>query len=128
MLHGEPMDRKRILIPPERIRRLNDRPERSRADYVLYWVQMYQRAEQNWALTAAIEEANRLALPLVVYQGLGHTYPQANDRLHRFILEGSRTCRSGSRAAASATTSICADARRTRMTFCTAWRSALPWW
>ena len=82
------MDRDRIRIPPERIRRLNDRPERSRADYVLYWVQMYHRAEQNWALTAAIEEANRLALPVVAYQGLGHTYPQANDRLHRFILEG----------------------------------------
>ena len=88
MLHGEPMDSARIRIPPERIRRLNDRPERSRADYVLYWVQMYHRAEQNWALTAAIEEANRLALPVVAYQGLGHTYPQANDRLHRFILEG----------------------------------------
>jgi deoxyribodipyrimidine photo-lyase len=49
---------------------------------------MYHRAEQNWALTAAIETANRLRLPLVVYHGLGHTYPHANDRIHRFILEG----------------------------------------
>jgi len=75
-------------IPPERIRHLNDRPERAGADFVLYWIQMYQRAEQNWALTAAIEAANRLALPLVVYHGLGCTYPHANDRMHRFILEG----------------------------------------
>jgi deoxyribodipyrimidine photo-lyase len=49
---------------------------------------MYHRAEQNWALTAAIEAANRLSVPLVVYHGLGCTYPHANDRIHRFILEG----------------------------------------
>lgn len=77
-----------LRIPPERIRRLNDRPERAGAAYVLYWIQVYHRAEQNWALTAAIEAANRLGLPLVVYHGLGCTYPHASDRLHRFILEG----------------------------------------
>lgn len=75
-------------VAPERVRRLNDRPERSGSDFVLYWIQMYHRAEQNWALTAAIEAANRLSVPLVVYQGLGCTYPHANDRIHRFILEG----------------------------------------
>ena len=75
-------------VPPERIRRLNEQPERSGADYVLYWIQAYHRAEQNWALTAAVEAANRLSLPLVVYHGLGCTYPHANDRIHRFILEG----------------------------------------
>jgi deoxyribodipyrimidine photo-lyase len=75
-------------VPPERVRRLNDRPERHGAEFVLYWIQMYHRAEQNWALTAAIEAANRLSVPLVVYHGLGCTYPQANDRIHRFILEG----------------------------------------
>src|SRR5512136_2235521 len=75
-------------VPPERIRRLNERPERAGADFVLYWIQMYHRAEQNWALTSAVEAANRLALPLVVYHGLGYNYPYANDRIHRFILEG----------------------------------------
>jgi deoxyribodipyrimidine photo-lyase len=49
---------------------------------------MHHRAEQNFALTAAIEAANRLGLPLVVYHGLGCTYPHANDRISRFILEG----------------------------------------
>jgi deoxyribodipyrimidine photo-lyase len=76
------------MVPSDRITRLNERPERSGADFVVYWIQMYHRAEQNWALTAAIETANRLRLPLVVYHGLGHTYPHANDRIHRFILEG----------------------------------------
>ncbi|HXZ44665.1 MAG TPA: deoxyribodipyrimidine photo-lyase [archaeon] len=74
--------------PPARITLLNDRSERSGADFVLYWIQMYHRAEQNWALTTAIEAANRLALPLVAYHGLGYTYPHASDRIHRFILEG----------------------------------------
>src|SRR5512146_743043 len=76
------------VVAPERIRLLNDRPERPGAEFVLYWIQMYHRAEQNWALTAAIAAANRLAVPLVVYHGLGCTYPHANDRIHRFILEG----------------------------------------
>ena len=79
---------RRVSVPPERILRLNERPERSAADFVLYWIQMYHRAEQNWALTAAIEGANRLGLPLIAYHGLGHTYPYANDRIHRFVLEG----------------------------------------
>jgi deoxyribodipyrimidine photo-lyase len=76
------------MVPSDRITRLNESPERSGADFVLYWIQTYHRAEQNWALTAAIEAANRLRLPLVAYHGLGHTYPHANDRIHRFILEG----------------------------------------
>ena len=77
-----------MLVSPERIRRLNDRPERSGADFVLYWIQMYHRAEQNWALTAAIEEANRLDLPLVAYQSLEPVSPSDNDRIYRFVLEG----------------------------------------
>ncbi len=77
-----------VRIPPQRIRRLNDRPERDAAEFVLYWIQVYHRADQNWALSAAIEAANRLGVPLVVYHGLGCTYPHANDRIHRFILEG----------------------------------------
>ena len=77
-----------VPIPPERIRHLNDRPERSGGKFVLYWMQMYHRAEQNWALTSAIEAGNRLGLPVVAYHELSHTVPHANDRTHRFILEG----------------------------------------
>lgn len=80
--------RSRSLVPEARLARLNDQPERPRGDFVLYWIQAYHRAEQNWALAAAIEAANRLDRPLLVYHGLGFTYPQANDRIHRFILEG----------------------------------------
>jgi len=45
------------------------------------------RAGGNPALTFAIEQANRLRRPLLVYQGLRPDYPWASDRLHTFILE-----------------------------------------
>lgn len=80
--------RSKVMTPAARVARLNGHPERSGGEFVLYWIQAYHRAEQNWALTAAIEAANRLDRPLLVYHGLGFTYPHANDRIHRFILEG----------------------------------------
>lgn len=67
---------------------INEKPIREDASYVLYWMQMFKRAEQNHALNYAIEKANELDLPLVVYEGLKYYYPWASDRLHTFILEG----------------------------------------
>jgi deoxyribodipyrimidine photo-lyase len=72
----------------ERIRTLNNRPERHDADYVLYWAQMNRRVESNHALALAANLANERNLPLLVYEGLTCTYPHASDRLHTFILQG----------------------------------------
>ncbi len=72
----------------ERVSKLNDKEIRKGADYVLYWMQMYKRADHNHALNFAIEKANELGLPLLVYEGLKYYYPWASDRLHTFILEG----------------------------------------
>lgn len=72
----------------ERVRLLNDKPENKKAEYVLYWMQMFKRTTHNHALKFAIEQANELNLPLVVYEGLKFYYPWANDRIHTFILEG----------------------------------------
>lgn len=58
--------------------------------YVLYWMQMAQRARSNDALNEAIRRGNALGLPVVVYQGLNPDYPGASDRMHRFILEAAR--------------------------------------
>jgi deoxyribodipyrimidine photo-lyase len=58
------------------------------ARYVLYWMQIHRRAHQNQALNFAITQANKLNLPLVVYEGLRPDYDQANDRIHQFIIEG----------------------------------------
>jgi deoxyribodipyrimidine photo-lyase len=72
----------------ERIRALNDAPVRPGARYVLYWAQMNRRVDANHALAVAVEKANELKLPVLVYEGLTCTYPEANDRLHTFVLEG----------------------------------------
>ncbi len=72
----------------ERVRALNRLPPRQPAKYVLYWAQMNRRADSNHALAYAAREANRLELPLLVYEGLTCTYREANDRMHTFVLEG----------------------------------------
>jgi deoxyribodipyrimidine photo-lyase len=56
-------------------------------EFVLYWMQTTMRAHDNFALNFAIEQANELSLPVVVYHGLRHDYPWASDRLHTWILE-----------------------------------------
>jgi photolyase PhrII len=45
------------------------------------------RAHGNPSLNFAVEQANRLAIPVVVYHGLRPDYPWASDRIHTFILE-----------------------------------------
>ncbi len=50
-------------------------------------MQTTHRAHDNFALDFAIEQANALGLPLVVYHALRPDYPWASDRLHTFILE-----------------------------------------
>jgi len=72
----------------ERVVCLNDTSVNTKARYVLYWMQMYKRVDNNHALIWAIRKANELNLPLVVYEGLKYYYPWASDRLHTFILEG----------------------------------------
>ena len=56
--------------------------------YVLYWAQMNRRVESNHALAYAVETANGLGLPVLFYEGLTCSYPNANDRFHTFLLEG----------------------------------------
>src|SRR5579872_3479108 len=49
---------------------------------------MNRRVESNHALAFAVELANRHELPVLFYEGLTCSYPNANDRLHTFLLEG----------------------------------------
>ena len=56
--------------------------------YVLYRCGRNRRAAGNHALLFAAGVANRMRVPLLVYESLGSDYPYANDRLHTFVLEG----------------------------------------
>ena len=70
-----------------RIHAAREPSPRTDGELVLYWMQTTQRVQYNFALEFAIEQANRLRLPVLVYHGLRHDYPWASDRIHTFILE-----------------------------------------
>jgi len=74
-------------VDPERIRILNNATVRA-GDYIVYWMQSSHRTEENPALRYAIERADQAYLPLLVYFGLWQSYPEANLRHFRFMLEG----------------------------------------
>jgi len=74
-------------IHRERLQNLNEADVRE-GDYVLYWMQCSQRAEQNHALEHAVQRANELDQRLLVVFGLTDDYPEANLRHYTFMLEG----------------------------------------
>jgi deoxyribodipyrimidine photo-lyase len=74
-------------VQVERVRNLNEAGVRE-GDYVLYWMQSSQRAEQNHALEYAVQRANDLDQRLLVVFGLTDDYPEANLRHYTFMLEG----------------------------------------
>jgi deoxyribodipyrimidine photo-lyase len=74
-------------IQEERVQNLNEGDVRG-GDFVLYWMQSSQRAEQNHALEYAVQRANDLDQRLLVVFGLTDDYPEANLRHYAFMLEG----------------------------------------
>ena len=56
--------------------------------YVLYWAEISPRVSWNYALSFAIETAERTGKPLVVYFGITDDYPEANLRHYTFMVEG----------------------------------------
>jgi len=76
------------MVTPERIRLLNDVPARAGAKYVLYWALINRRLDSNHGLAFAVETANRLGLPVLVYEGLTCSHPYPENRFQAFILDG----------------------------------------
>jgi deoxyribodipyrimidine photo-lyase len=74
-------------VQEERVQHLNEE-DASDGDYVLYWMQSSQRAEQNHALEYVVQRANALDQRLLVVFGLTDDYPEANLRHYAFMLEG----------------------------------------
>jgi deoxyribodipyrimidine photo-lyase len=79
-------------IQRERVQNLNEADVRE-GDYVLYWMQSSQRAEQNHALEYAVQRANDQDQRLLVVFGLTDDYPDANLRHYAFMLEGLKDAR-----------------------------------
>lgn len=76
------------MIQKERIHLRNNLAVQSHGRYLLYWMQQSQRVHGNHALAYAIERANYLELPLLVYFGLTANYPGAVYRHYHFMLQG----------------------------------------
>src|SRR5215217_7915533 len=76
-------------VGDERVQDLNEKNVKD-GDYVLYWMQSSQRADQNHALEYAVKRANDLGQRLLVVFGLTDDYPEANLRHYAFMLEGLR--------------------------------------
>jgi deoxyribodipyrimidine photo-lyase len=65
-------------------------PPRKDGLCVVYWMQRAVRAVDNPALDVAIEAANLLGLPVVIYFGVIPNYPNANLRHYHFLQQGLR--------------------------------------
>jgi deoxyribodipyrimidine photo-lyase len=74
-------------IPDVRIRICNSETLRD-GEFVLYWMIACRRLRWNFALERAADEARRLKKPLVILEPLRCGYRWANDRIHRFVIEG----------------------------------------
>ncbi|MDB2439692.1 deoxyribodipyrimidine photo-lyase [Hellea sp.] len=81
----------------DRSRALNDNDFKQNGAYVLCWLQQTLRAFDNPVIDAAVETANKHDLPVLVYHGIRQDYPHASDRLHYFLLGGSRGLQTGCR-------------------------------
>jgi deoxyribodipyrimidine photo-lyase len=55
---------------------------------VIYWMQRAQRGQDNPALDTAVETANALQKPVVVYLAPVPFYPHANHRHYHFLTQG----------------------------------------
>jgi deoxyribodipyrimidine photo-lyase len=84
------MDPLHFVADDPRLRRLNGKPIAPRGEFVLYWMQAARRGIDNAALAYALERANELRVPCVVYEALSPDYPHASDRVHRFVLAGAQ--------------------------------------
>ena len=58
--------------------------------FVLYWMRTAVRVDENPALDVAITIADKLKLPLLVYQAISQHHEFASDRHHTFMLEAAR--------------------------------------
>ncbi|MEZ5318781.1 MAG: hypothetical protein R2752_15385 [Vicinamibacterales bacterium] len=78
----------RSVTPASRIRALNDAPVRPDCAVVLYWMIAARRLHGSFALDHAMARARELGRPLVILEPLRAGYRWANDRLHRFVIDG----------------------------------------
>src|SRR4051812_7540519 len=88
-LHGIP-DALTQLADNPRILVRRSGPPRPSAKCVVYWMQRAMRIHDNPALDVAVDVANILDLPVVVFFSVIPNYPNANLRHYHFTQQGLR--------------------------------------
>ena len=76
------------IFPQLRVRPCGSGSVNQEGEYVLYWMTMQRRPHFNFALQRAVEWAVELGRPLVILEALRCDYPWANQRIHRFVMDG----------------------------------------
>ncbi|MGI4854751.1 MAG: deoxyribodipyrimidine photo-lyase [Janthinobacterium lividum] len=80
----------RLLASADRVTVRRDGTPDPKGKVVVYWMQRAQRAFDNPALDCAVDIANELGLPVVVYFAGISNFPHANLRHYVFLNEGLR--------------------------------------
>lgn len=75
-------------VPAVRIQLCNRAEVRPEGEYVLYWMIAFRRLGWSFSLERSADWARELGRPLVVLEPLRAGYRWANDRIHRFVLDG----------------------------------------
>lgn len=75
------------MIQTDRVQFLNRNSTRN-GKFVLYWMQASQRADYNHSLEYAINKANSLNKPVIVFFAITDDFPEANERHYAFMIEG----------------------------------------
>jgi deoxyribodipyrimidine photo-lyase len=76
-----------MLVEKNRIEKINE-AELKKKEFVAYWMQSSQRLEYNQALGYAVERANQLNQPLLIFFLVNSNYPEAEYGHYKFMFEG----------------------------------------
>jgi len=76
-----------VLVKENRIEKINE-AELKKKEFVAYWMQSSQRLEYNQALGYAVERANQLNQPLLIFFLLNSDFPEAEFGHFKFMIEG----------------------------------------
>jgi deoxyribodipyrimidine photo-lyase len=76
-----------LLVEKNRIEKINE-AELKEGKFVAYWMQSSQRLEYNQALGYAVEKANQLNQPLLIFFLINPNYPEAEYGHFKFMLQG----------------------------------------
>ncbi|RAK06190.1 deoxyribodipyrimidine photo-lyase [Halanaerobium saccharolyticum] len=87
-----------MLVNKNRIEKINE-AELKKKEFVAYWMQSSQRLEYNQALGYAVEKANQLNQPLLIFFLLNSNFPEAEYGHFKFMLQGLKEIKKDLKAA-----------------------------